>query len=182
MDTGVRITTKPNGNHERAQREQSSPPYSSNLPHEVHSKGESLLPRELSSQLCPVEEKSSCTTILCQGWGKRSEARYQRRPGNYNLWVLEVHLECRSRPRCQTPVLHLRRRKGEQVPAGAEAEPEPGPASAAISAPATAASPLGYTHQGQPGYGPIRHGNEGEVPPITRILSTLSYRQRCIKV
>lgn len=68
---------------------------------------------------------------------------------------------------CQAHVLHLRRGKQEK-----EAEWEPG--RAAISAPAAAASPLGYTHQGQPGHGPIRHRNEGKAPPTTRILSTLT--------
>lgn len=167
MAPGVRITTKPNGNRERVQRDQSPQPHSANLPYEVHSKGKTLLLRELSSQLCPVEGERSCTTILWEMGadirGKTEKAR------KHKLWILEVHLECKPQQECQARVLHLRRDKQQK-----EAEWKPG--RAAIPAPAAAASPLGYTHQGQPGHGPIRHRNEGKAPPTTRILSTLTVK------
>lgn len=172
MATGVRITTKPNGNHERAQREQGSHPHSPSLPCEVQTNGKTLLPREVSSQLCPVEEKRSCcTNILC---GERQHEKQEKGQGSTDTRILEVHLDSK-------PVHALLREEANksQGRSGAKAEWEPGHAFASIFAPATAASPLGYTHQGQHRHGPMRHGNEKKFPPTARLLSTCwPYRWR----
>lgn len=125
MDTEVRATTKPHGIHGRAHREQASHP-TLQISH-LRYKGKTLLPREVPSQLCPVEEKRSyCVNIL---WGEGKHQRQDREGlGSTNSRILVVHLDSKPQPRCQAHVVLLLREevnKGRSC-SGAETEKEPG--------------------------------------------------------
>lgn len=119
MATGVRITTKPNGNHKRAQREQSSQPHSPNLPYEDTAKGKPCCPGSSPPSSAQWRRKDLAQPF-CVGVGKEIRGETEKAQEMQTL-DSGVHPECEPRLKGQARVLHLRRGEQEQ-----EAEREPG--------------------------------------------------------